>query len=126
MRLIVASTVALAANAVALLIAAAVLGGFEVGNLAFPILVVIFTVVSILVSALVRSIVRSYAAPAAALTGLISAFLSLLVTDLVTDKLQIEGAGAWIVGTFLVWLASLVFTPMLRGRGDRKLGRDRG
>lgn len=125
MRLVSAFLIGLATNAVALIVAAAVLDGFGIGTVTFPILVVIFTVISLVVTLLVDSVVRRHAQAIVAGIGLISSFLALLVTDLITDKLTIEGAWAWIVGTLLVWLASLVVRPLLRGWSDRRAGRRR-
>ena len=122
---LLAFLVGLGTNAVALIVAAALLDGFGIGKVTFPVLVVIFTVVSMVVTLLVDSIVRRHAQAAVAGIGLISSFLTLLLTDLITDKLTVEGAWAWIVGTVLVWLASLVVRPFLRGFSNRRAQRRR-
>jgi MFS family permease len=125
MRLLSAFLVGLGTNAVALVVAAALLDGFGIGKVTFPVLIVVFTIISMVVTLLVDSIVRRHAQAMIAGIGLISSFLALLVTDMITDKLTIEGAWAWIVGTLLVWLASLVVRPFLRGWSDRRAVRRR-
>ncbi|MFN8185819.1 MAG: phage holin family protein [Gaiellales bacterium] len=125
MRLLSAFLIGLGTNAVALIVAAALLDGFAIGTVTFPVLIVIFTIISLVVTLLVDSVVRRHAQAIVAGIGLISAFLTLLVTDLITDKLTIEGAWAWIIGTLLIWLASLIVRPILRGWSDRRAARRR-
>lgn len=122
MRLLVAGIAALGANGIALLLAAALLDGVEIRNLAFPVLIVLYTAVSVAVSFIVDAFVFRYAAAVVVLGGVISSFLALLVTDAVSDSITIEGRGTWVVATLLVWLASLVFRPMVRRWGRHHLG----
>lgn len=102
------AVVALAANAVALLLAALLLDGVRVSTLFFVFLVVIFTVISLLVTPTVRAFVKENAASLSSLAGLLATFVALLITDLVSDSLQIEGILDWVMATVIVWAAALV------------------
>lgn len=113
--------VALAANAIALLVAAIVLPRMSIDWPWFPVLVVVFTVISLIVTWVVNAVVQRKAAAAASLVGLASTWLTLLITDLVSDSLQIEGVITWVVATLIVWLATVV----LQVAGMARYGRPR-
>ncbi len=100
--------IALAANAIALLAAALLLGGVHVRVLFFVFLVLLFTVISLVVTPGVTALVRQHAPRFAPATGLIATWVTLLVTDLVSDSLQIEGLVTWVMATLIVWGATLV------------------
>jgi len=99
----------LAANAIALVICWLLLPGF---NLSFPIgfivAVVLFGIFSAFFSWLVFKLLRDKGSAVVALTGLISTFLALLLTSLLTDGLDIDGVTAWILGTLIIWLISVL------------------
>lgn len=99
----------LAANAIALVICWLLLPGF---NLSFPIgfivAVVLFGIFSGFFSWLVFKLLRDKGSAVVALTGLISTFLALLLTSLLTDGLDIDGVTAWILGTLIIWLISVL------------------
>jgi heme exporter protein D len=54
--------------------------------------------------------VKQYASWASVALGLIITLLSLVITALVTESLSIQGLSAWVIGTIIVWLASIVTT----------------
>lgn len=99
----------LAANAIALIVCWLLLPGF---NLSFPIgfivAVVLFGIFSGFFSWLVFKLLRDKGSAVVALTGLISTFLALLLTSLLTDGLDIDGVTAWILGTLIIWLISVL------------------
>ena len=107
-RLLVRLLVVVAANAVGLLVAAALLDGMQLDAAGF-----------ILARHLHRRLRAHDPLPRepasdgdapAALGGvsLIATFVALLVTDLLSDGLSIEGIGTWIAATVIVWVASLL------------------
>jgi putative membrane protein len=126
-RLLVRTAVLLLANAIGLIVAAAILDGMTLNVSGFIIALVIFTVAVALLQPFFVSSMRRRGANAAALGGvaLIATFVALLVTDLVSDGLDIEGIGTWIAATVIVWAAALLAAFILPFLGLRKYLEDR-
>jgi uncharacterized membrane protein YvlD (DUF360 family) len=123
-RLIVRTLVAVAANAIGLLVAAAVLDDFQLTASGFVLAVIIFTIVFALMQPFLISQMRGRAGPALGGVALIATFLALLITDLVSDGLEIEGVGTWIAATVIVWLAAVLATFILPFLGLKKFLED--
>jgi uncharacterized membrane protein YvlD (DUF360 family) len=109
-RWIVRLGLALAANAVAFVVASAVLDGFEIDATGFVVSVVIFSILSLILRPILVWLIAKWARPLLGVVALVTTFVILLITDLVSDGIQIEGATAWIVGTVIVWLATVVYS----------------
>jgi len=124
-RLLVRTLIALAANAVGLIVAAALLDGMSLNATGFVVAVVVFTVVFALMQPFLFSQLRR--APAGVLGGvaLVATLVSLIVTTLVTDGLEISGVGTWIAATVIVWLAALVASFVLPFLGLKKFLEER-
>jgi putative membrane protein len=119
-RLLVRTVIALASNAVGLIVAAAVLDEVSLDVTGFLIAVVVFTVVfALLQPFLVMSLRQSRAAVLGGV-ALIATLVSLIVTVLVTDGLSIDGLTGWILGTLIVWLASVLAGFILPFLGLKK------
>lgn len=118
-RFIVRTLVGLVANAVGLLVAAALLDGVHVNAGSFVVAVVIFTVVYALMQPF---LISQFRRNRAALGGvaLIATLVSLIVTDLVSDGFSIDGVGTWIAATFIVWLGALLAALILPFLGLKK------
>jgi hypothetical protein len=122
MILILRALVALISSAVAFVLADVLLDDFVVSyplGLILP--VVLFTVATVVLTPVVTAMVEKYATWASIAVGLIITFLALLITELFSDRLSIESIGTWILGTGIVWLASIVSTLIVA----RLLGADR-
>jgi uncharacterized membrane protein YvlD (DUF360 family) len=119
-RLIFRTLVAVVANAIGLLVAAAVLDGFHLNASGFVLAVIIFTVVFALMQPFLISQMRGRAGRALGGVALIATFLALLITDLISDGLNIEGVGTWIAATVIVWLAALLAAFILPFLGLKK------
>jgi uncharacterized membrane protein YvlD (DUF360 family) len=121
-RLLVRTVVLLAANAVGLLVAAAVLDGVKLDFGGFIIALVIFTVSVAVLQPFLASMMHRQGATAAALGGvaLLATLISLIITDLVSDGLSIEGVGTWLAATVIVWAASLLAAFILPFLGLKK------
>jgi putative membrane protein len=119
-RLLVRTLVALAANAVGLIVASLLLDDFSIDVTGFVVAVVVFTVVFALMQPFL--VVQFRRAPAAMLGGvsLIATLVSLIVTVLLTDGLSIDGLTGWVAGTLIVWLGALVATFVLPFLGLKK------
>jgi uncharacterized membrane protein YvlD (DUF360 family) len=121
-RLIVRTAVLLVANAIGLLVAAAVLDKMQLDASGFILAVIIFTVAVALLQPFLAASMHRRGASAAALGGiaLIATFVSLLITDIVSDGLDIEGAGTWLAATVIVWAAGLIAAFILPFLGLKK------
>ena len=118
-RFIVRTLVGLVANAVGLLVAAALLDGVHVDAGSFIVAVVIFTIVYALMQPF---LISQFRRNRAALGGvaLIATLVSLIVTDLLSDGFSIDGVGTWIAATFIVWLGALLVALILPFLGLKK------
>ena len=124
-RLLVRVAVAVAANAVGLLVAAALLDGVHLNGGAFVLAVVIFTVVAALLQPFLFMQMRRRTVVALVVAPLLATLVSLIVTDLLSDGLTIDGAGTWIGATVIVWLAALLAAFILPFLGLRKFMEER-
>jgi uncharacterized membrane protein YvlD (DUF360 family) len=126
-RFLVRTAVLLAANAVGLIVAAAVLSGVELRASGFIIAVVIFTIALALMTPFLASTMRRNQSSASALGGvaLIATLAALIITDLISHGLSISGIGAWIAATVIVWVASLLAAFILPYLGLKKYLEDR-
>ena len=118
-RFIVRTLVGLVANAVGLLVAAALLDGVHMNAGSFVVAVVIFTIVYALMQPF---LISQFRRNRAALGGvaLIATLVSLIVTDLLSDGFSIDGVGTWIAATFIVWLGALLAALILPFLGLKK------
>jgi putative membrane protein len=112
-RLLLSTTLHLAANAVGLLLAAMLLEGMTISGSAFLLAVVFFTAVEVVLGPLIRQVAVTKANALLGSTALVVTLLGLLLTTLVSDGLRIEGFSTWALGTVIVWLASLLATLLL-------------
>jgi putative membrane protein len=119
-RLIVRTAVLLAANAVGLIVAAALLDGVSLDVTAFLIAVVIFTVVLALAQPFLISVLRRNGSSVLGGVALIATLVSLIITDLVSDGLSISGIGNWLAAAVIVWAAALLAAFILPYLGLKK------
>jgi uncharacterized membrane protein YvlD (DUF360 family) len=124
-RLFVRLLVAVAANAVGLLVAAALLDGMQLDAAGFILALIIFTVVFALMTPFLASQLRNRRSAALGGVSLIATFVALLFTDLLSDGLSIEGIGTWIAATVIVWVASLLAGFILPFLGLKKFMEER-
>ena len=119
-RLIVRTLVALVANAVGLLVAAAVLDDMHLDASGFVIAVIVFTIVFALLQPFL--VVQLRGAGSAALGGvaLIATLISLIVTDLISDGFSIDGAVTWLLAAVIVWAAAVLAAFILPFLGLKK------
>jgi putative membrane protein len=112
-RLLVSALLHLAANAVGLLVAAAVLEGMSLSGPAFVIAIAIFTVVQVVAGPMIRQTAVRHAQALLGGTALVVTFVGLLVTSIVSDGLRIDGVSTWVLATVIVWVAALVASLVL-------------
>ena len=119
-RLLVRTLIALVANAVGLIVAAAVLDDMQLDATSFVVAVVIFTIVFALLQPFLVVQFRRMGAGVIGAVALIATLVSLIVTDLLTDGLSISGLTTWILAALIVWLAALVAALLLPFLGLKK------
>jgi putative membrane protein len=113
-RLAVRIVLAVVANAIALLIAAALLDGVRIDATGFVIAVAIFSLASLILRPIVAWLVLRWARPLLGVIALVTTFVLLLVTDLLSDGFEIEGALDWVLATVIVWLATMIYDVFSR------------
>ena len=123
-RLLVRTLIAVAANALGLIVASVVLDGFSINVASFIVAVVIFTIVFAVLTPFLAVQLRRLGNGAIGATALIATLVSLLVTDLLSDGFSISGVGTWIAAAVVVWLAALVATFVLPLLGLKKFLED--
>jgi len=119
-RLLIRLVIAVVANAVGLLVAAAVLDGMHVTASSFLVAVLIFTIVFALMQPFLVSQFRRGNSAALGGVALIATLVALIVTDLLSDGFSINGVGTWIAATVIVWLGALLAAFILPFLGLRK------
>jgi uncharacterized membrane protein YvlD (DUF360 family) len=119
-RLLVRTLVAVAANAIGLIVAAIVLDGVHLNFASFVVAVVIFTIVFAVLQPFLAVQLRRLGNGAIGATALIATLVSLFLTDLLSDGLEIDGVGTWIAAAVIVWLAALVAAFVLPFLGLKK------
>jgi uncharacterized membrane protein YvlD (DUF360 family) len=124
-RLLVRVAVAVVANAVGLIVAAALLDGVHLNGGAFVLALAIFTVVVALLQPFLVVQMRRRLLVALVVAPFLATLVSLIVTDLLSDGLTIDGAGTWIAATVIVWLAALLAGFILPFLGLRKFMEER-
>jgi putative membrane protein len=123
MGLLVRVALAVAANAVALLLAAILLDGVEIGAASFVAALAVFSLASLVVRPLVAWGVVRYASALGGVVVLLATFVVLLVTDVLSDGLDIEGALDWVLATAIVWLATAAYSMVSVGLQRRVVGK---
>jgi len=119
-RFIVRTAIVLVANAVGLLVAAAVFEGVQLDASGFIVAVVVFTIVYALMQPFLASQLRRRGSSAIGGVALIASLIGLIVTDIVSDGLSINGLGAWIGAAVIVWAGALLAAFILPYLGLKK------
>jgi putative membrane protein len=125
-RLLIRLLIALASDAVGLIVAAAVLDGMSLDATGFVVAVVVFAVVFAVAQPFLISVFRRSPAPVLGGVALIATLVSLIVTTLVTDGLSISGVGTWFAATVIVWFVSVLAAFVLPFLGLKKYLDERG
>lgn len=96
---------AVAANAVAFVICAALLDGFNIEGVEFVTAVIVFSVINWLVPLVVIGMIRRGTA-SLGLVLLLANAATLLVTNWISDGIDIDGAGTLILATIIIWIVN--------------------
>ena len=123
-RFLVRTLVMLLANAIGLWVASLVLDGVDMNASGFITAVVIFTVAFALMSPFLASQFRKRQSAALGGVSLIATLVALIITTVISDGLTINGLGAWIAASVIVWAASLLAAFLLPFLGLKKYMED--
>jgi uncharacterized membrane protein YvlD (DUF360 family) len=107
-RLIISFVIQLAANALGLIVAAAILDDMEISGTAFVVAVLIFTVIYALMQPFLTQLALSKASALRGGVALVATLIALIGTELISDGLHISGSLTWIEATVIVWVVSLL------------------
>jgi hypothetical protein len=124
-RFLIRTAILVAANAVGLLVAAAVLDDMTVDGTSFIEAIIIFTVAVALMTPFMANVLRKRQSSALGGVALIATLISLVITDLISDGFTIEGIWTWVAATVIVWAASLLAAFILPYLGLKKYLEDR-
>jgi putative membrane protein len=124
-RLLFRLLIAVASNAVGLIVAAAALDGMSLNATGFVVAVVVYTIVFALLQPFLISVLRRSPAPVLGGVALIATLASLIITTLLTDGLSIRGVGTWLAATVIVWLGSVLAAFILPYLGLKKFLEER-
>jgi hypothetical protein len=119
-RLIVRTLIALAGNAIGLIVAALVLDGVDIDVTSFIVAVVIFTVIVAVLTPFLANMFRRGNSAALGGVSLIATLAALVITDLISDGFSISGGVDWIAATVIVWAVSLLAVFILPFLGLKK------
>jgi putative membrane protein len=119
-RFLVRTGILLVANAVGLLVAAAVLDDMEVNAQGFIIAVAIFTIVVAVMTPFLANMFRKSNSAALGGVALIATLVSLVITDWISDGFTINGLGTFVIAAVIVWVASLLAAFILPYLGLKK------
>jgi hypothetical protein len=107
-RLALRALVQLIANAVGLIVAAAVLDEMTLEADGFLIAVGVFTLVNVLALPLIQKQALTQSSALMGSTALVATLIALIVTVIVSDGLTIDGLTTWLLATVIIWGASLL------------------
>ena len=112
-RLLASLVLHLLANAVGLVVAAAILSGFHINGVAFITAVIIFTVVEVIADPLITKVALTSVPALRGGVALATTLVGLIVTTLISTGIQINGLQTWVLATLIVWLFALIATLIL-------------
>jgi hypothetical protein len=112
-RLLLQIAATILANAVGLLLAAALLNGFTISATAFVIVLLVFTGVMVLTGPLMTKVAVTSVPQIRGSVALVTVFVGLKVTEWLMQGFDMGGLSNWLAATLLVWLGSLVAEILL-------------
>lgn len=113
----------LTAAAAGLLLAGLLVDGVTLTVSGFLLSVVIFAALQSIVAPLSVKLLTRFAPALTGGVGIISTFLSLFLATLLPGGLQISGITAWLLGTLVVWIVTVIGAIVLHRTVDRRTER---
>jgi hypothetical protein len=103
----------LAAAAVGLIVAAVLVEGIRLEFGGLVLALVVFTAATAILQPFVMKMTVKNAQAFMGASAIVTTFLGLLITTVLTNGLRIDGADSWLVGTLVVWLATVIATLVI-------------
>lgn len=108
LRLLITAGLYLLANAVGIVIAAAVLPGFSIDIFSIVSIVVLFTIVEVVANPLLVKISIKNLPQLSGGVALVTTLIGLIAVNYFSDGLTITGLTTWVLATLIVWLMALI------------------
>lgn len=102
-KLLIGIGVQLGSSAVAIIVAALILPGFQLRFSGFLTAVIVFTIAQSLLENLASRLGQKFAPAWVGLASLVSTFFALVIANLFRDGTSIRGFFTWILATVIVW-----------------------
>lgn len=102
-RFIIHVAISIVSSALALIVCAWLVDGFEFSWEGFLVAVLVFTIAQAILAPFVFNMARKYAPGLLGAIGIVSTFVSLLVASFFPGGLQISGVTTWILAALIVW-----------------------
>jgi uncharacterized membrane protein YvlD (DUF360 family) len=112
-RLILTIVMTLIANAIALVLAAALLDDMTLDAQGFLVAVGIFTLISAIVQPMIRQAAVKRSPAILGSSALLVSLIALIGTAILSDGLQITGLTTWVLAAVAMWAAGLLATALL-------------
>jgi hypothetical protein len=112
-RLLIRTVIFLAAAAIGLLVASQVVDGMTVSASGFATVVVIYAVAQSVLTPFIMKVAAKNATAFMGGVSLVSSYVALLLASIFGSALEINGAGAWIAATVIVWLVTALASFLL-------------
>lgn len=112
-RMLASLALAVLANAVGLLAAAALVDGFTIDGVSFVVAVGVFSLSIVVLGPLVMKIALKHANYLMGGIALVTTLVGLIITDFFTEGISITGLNSWVLSTLIVWLFSIIGSLLL-------------
>jgi len=112
-RFLIRTAIFIGSSALGLWLTSLIVDGFHVKAEGFLVAVLVFAVLQSILSPFFLKATARNASALTGAVGLISTFVALLVAPAVNGSITIAGPKAWLFGTILVWLVTMLATLLL-------------
>lgn len=107
MRLLAVTVLTLLGNALGLIIAALLLGGFSIQPLGFIVSILFFTGIEVLLQPFIEKMSLRYLPALSGGIALVTTFVGLALTSAFTDGITIQGVSTWLLAPLIIWVGAL-------------------
>lgn len=113
LRFLAQLTLAVLANAVGLMAAAALLDDFSINASSFILAVLVFSLSTVILGPFILKMALTSASFLVGGISLVTILVGLIITNVFTDGVSISGLTTWVLATLIVWIFSIVANLVL-------------
>ena len=113
LRFLAQTVLTILGNALGLIVASVLLGGFSLSFGGFVVSVLFFTLSQIILSPFIFKMAVQYVPALRGGIALVTTFVVLLLTVWLTNGVSIRGATAWVVAPFIIWVCTVLAGVLL-------------